>query len=120
MLVADSAGVERGSAGLVIVESPQPSQIPAPASGGVTQQALVANSVQRSLTGADTNHCVSPSLPCWPGHLPPVETRAVALLGSDAVSALGNGVTPHHQAVAFIQHNVEGLVTGTPAMLLGH
>ena len=100
--MSERAGVERSGGGLVVVESLQSAQVPAPAVRRVAQETLVTNSVEWSLAGPDSHHGVSPSLPDRPGDLPLVETRAVAHLGPHTVSALSDGKTPHHQAVGIL------------------
>ena len=120
LLVSDGGGVEGGGRGLVVVEGLQPTEVPAPAVGRVTQETLVADSMQGSLTGSHPHHGMGSSLSGRPGDFPLVETRAVAHLGPHTVRALGDGKPPHHQAVGVLQDNVERLVAHIPAVLPGN
>ena len=118
--MSDSSGIERAGGWLVVVERLESAEIPAPAVSRVTQQTLVSNSVQWSLTGSHSDHRVSSSLPHRPGDLPLVETRVVAHLASHTVSALGDGKTPHHQTVGILENNIERFVLSVPAVFPGH
>ena len=95
-----------------------PAQVPAPALVGVTHQTLVTSGVERSILGGHAQHRVSASLSDRPGHLEHVHTRGVASLAPDTVGALSDGVPPHHHGVPVLDHDVEGLVSGAPGVLL--
>ena len=117
--MGERAGVEGSGGRLVVVEGLQSAEVPAPAVSRVTQQTLVANSVEWSLAGSHSDHGVSSSLSGGPSHLPLVQAGAVALLGPHTVRALGDGKTAHDQTVGILQNNVEGLVVGIPAVVPG-
>uniref|UniRef100_A0A1I8IM88 Lengsin n=1 Tax=Macrostomum lignano TaxID=282301 RepID=A0A1I8IM88_9PLAT len=103
-----------------IVQGSISAQIPAPGIRIGSDQGLITDAMQRTVSGGHANHSVCATLLARPVNLPHVQAARVASGTPNAVGALRHRLTVQSKTVVLLDEDVQRTIVGIPGVLNCH